>query len=211
MNNRELILESYFPVGVYLGHNEDYLVEARKVADKKLKGLKIEDDMFPVVQTESVVEELFPLATHIAQMSWDILKNQGYRVDSINTYLTEMWVQQFNYGGRHTEHAHGNSCQISGFYFIDVPKKSSFPFIHDPNHVKRYANLPEENERNITLATTTINYENIKEGDFVFFNSWLPHSFAPNRSRKPFRFIHFNVGVMPRQEQSSCPAPAEVI
>jgi hypothetical protein len=70
--------------------------------------------------------------------------------------------------------------------------------VHDPNHAKRQISLPENDMNNLTLASTTVNFaQNIKAGDFYFFNSWLPHSFAPNRSTKPFKFIHFNVGVMP--------------
>jgi hypothetical protein len=39
----------------------------------------------------------------------------------------------------------------------------------------------------------------------MFTNSWLPHSFTKNPSKKPFKFIHFNVGVMPAPQQQQQP------
>jgi hypothetical protein len=29
----------------------------------------------------------------------------------------------------------------------------------------------------------------------MFSNGWLPHAFEKNSSKKPFRFLHWNIGV----------------
>ena len=51
-----------------------------------------------------------------------------------------------------------------------------------------------------------------KEGQLMFTNSWLPHSFTKNQSKKPIRFIHFNIAVAQAQQNQCCEKPqAEII
>jgi len=39
-----------------------------------------------------------------------------------------------------------------------------------------------------------------ENGMLLFSNSWLPHSFTRNGSDKPFKFLHFNLGIMAAPE-----------
>jgi hypothetical protein len=64
---------------------------------------------------------------------------------------------------------------------------------------------------NATVASDMINFE-LKPGDLILTNNWLPHSFTRHAAEEPIRFIHFNVFVQPvMQGSQTCPAPAEVI
>ena len=36
-------------------------------------------------------------------------------------------------------------------------------------------------------------YYSVKPGDFVFFNSFMPHSYQHHKGREKFRFVHFNM------------------
>jgi uncharacterized protein (TIGR02466 family) len=208
----QLVFNQHFSCGVYSISKPNFLEDVKKVADRELRKLKVQDKMYPIIQTGTIFDEsLQNFANYIAQISWDILSDQGYDMRYLNTSLSEMWAQQFDFRGLHVEHVHNFGAQISGFYFLEVPDNSSFPCIHDPNHAKRQIKLPELDETKITMASTTINYQ-VKEGDLFLFNSWLPHSFVPNRNKtKPFKFIHFNVSVIPAQQNCEIPPAAEVI
>ena len=50
-----------------------------------------------------------------------------------------------------------------------------------------------------------------EEGQIVFTNSWLPHSFTRNESDKSFIMIHFNLGVTYTPQIVSFNQDAEVI
>jgi ectoine hydroxylase-related dioxygenase (phytanoyl-CoA dioxygenase family) len=83
---------------------------------------------------------------------------------------------------------------MSGFYFLEVPENSCKACFHDPNRGKLQIALPEKDESKISYASTTACYD-VNPGDLIIFNSWLPHSFTPNKSDQPFKFIHFNTVV----------------
>jgi hypothetical protein len=54
--------------------------------------------------------------------------------------------------------------------------------------------LPEANPSQATLASTMINFKP-QPGMMMFAPAWLAHSFGRNASKKPFRFVHFNLTV----------------
>ena len=49
-------------------------------------------------------------------------------------------------------------------------------------------------------GTPAINFTP-KPGMFMFAPAWLPHAFSRHGSKKPFRFIHFNMGVQAVRQQ----------
>ena len=87
-----------------------------------------------------------------------------------------------------------SGAQITGFYFLECPENSCRPVFQDPRPAKYYAHLQEANPMMATLSSNEINYQP-NAGDFFFTNSWLPHSFTRNANVKPFKFIHFSLGV----------------
>ena len=109
-----------------------------------------------------------------------------------------MWTQEhYKFSGQ-DEHVHPN-MQISGFYFLDVPKNTPKVIIHDPRPSKVFSALPEVDMTQATYASTMINFTP-EPGTLLLTNSWLPHSFTKNPSEKPFRFIHFNLGIVAKQQ-----------
>ena len=38
----------------------------------------------------------------------------------------------------------------------------------------------------------SIHYK-VKPGEFIFFNSYMPHSYVHHKGNEKFRFIHFNM------------------
>ena len=74
--------------------------------------------------------------------------------------------------------------------------------IFDPRPAKRQIGLYERDVSQVTYGSTQINFD-IKAGDIIFLNSWIGHGFTPNASDKEFRFIHFNVGVIPAPSKAT--------
>jgi uncharacterized protein (TIGR02466 family) len=164
-----------------------YLDDARK--KNKL------DKTFPVVQGDNMFADpkIQPFADFVSGAANQILVSQGYNMTGLKMAYTEMWAQEHQTGSGHEEHIHGGN-QISGFYFLDVPKDGPRMVFHDPKAAKVYATLPEDDITQATIASNMINYTP-EPGMFIFTNSWLPHTIQRNASKQPIRLIHFNLAV----------------
>ena len=189
----------------------EYLDIAKKVSKKYIAKRKKEIELnpnYPVYMTEAINydPEMLDFSNFVAQIAWDILDSQGYAMNFFTTYFSEMWTQEHHQHSAMEKHIHGNGSVISGFYFLDVPKNSSRIIFHEPKDSKTITNLPERNMLDVTHASSMINFVP-KEGQLMFTNSWLPHSFTKNQSKKPLRFIHFNVAVGQAAMPQSCEKP----
>lgn len=214
MNKKELVESHYFMSAVYTTEVPEYLDSLRKVSKEYLTQSKKQVTMnkiYPVMMSPNFVqdERVKPFVQLIEQTSLGIMINQGYDMSSFDVLCHEVWAQEHHQFSGQEEHIHPN-CQISGFYFLDVPKDSSRVVFHDGNQAKKMIALPESNMNNATYASTMINYEP-KPGMMMFTNSWLSHSFLKNSSKKPFTFIHFNVTLMYKQGSLEHTGSAEVI
>jgi uncharacterized protein (TIGR02466 family) len=204
-----------FTCPVFMMDKLEYLEITRKVSKKFIAKRKKEIELnpnYPAYMTESINydSEMLEFANFVAQAGWDILNSQGYAMDMFGTYFTEMWTQEHHQHSTMEKHIHGNGAVLSGFYFLDVPKDSSRIIFHEPKDSKVITNLPERDMSQGTHASSMINFVP-KEGQLMITNSWLPHSFTKNESKKPITFIHFNIAVQQAAQQSCSTQQAEVI
>ena len=195
----------YFPSVLYTIDKPEFIAPLRAISNEYLDLARQShqlNELYPVYMTQGFQNDarISDFVRFIGTTSWDILAGQGYNMAPFHTFITELWCQEHFKFSQMDEHLHGNGNQISGFYFLDIPEESPRAVIHDPRSAKKYANLPEANAANATYASLAINFLP-KVGQFMFTNSWLPHSFTKNPSNSPFRFIHFNVGIMPAPPQ----------
>jgi uncharacterized protein (TIGR02466 family) len=209
---------AHFVSTVYVIDKPEFLEPVRKVsmeylADVKKNGPKF-NPMFPVYQTSGIAHEpeLAEFTSFIANSTWAILNDQGHAMNNMSTYFLEMWCQEHQKYSGHDEHTHSHGSQISGFYFIDVPKDSCMLTLHDPRPAKTQITLYEKDVAKITQASSKVNYVP-KPGQMYFINSWLPHSVTRNSSKSPMRMVHFNLGVksIPARPQSTPASAATVI
>jgi uncharacterized protein (TIGR02466 family) len=211
-----LAVDRLFSSPVYIIKKPEFLKVTRTISKKFINKRKIENElnpMYPVYMTENLNSdpEMLEFANYVAQTAWNILDSQGYAMELFRTYFTEMWCQEHHTMSSMERHIHGNGAVISGFYFMDCPENSSKIIFHDPRDSKVITSLPEKNVSDATYASNMINFIP-KEGMVILSNSSLAHSFTKNESKKPMRFIHFNIAVIPVQMQQSCnTTPAEVI
>jgi hypothetical protein len=214
--NELLASYQYFPTAIYMIDKPEFLTAAREVSNQYIKELKKTqpqpNQIYPIYQTNNMFTEkkIEPLASYIAQTTWNILKEQGHNMAGMTTYFLEMWCQELHKMASQDEHVHGYGSQMVGFYFLDCPKDSSRIVIHDPRAARKQINLPETNVNDATYASTMINFQP-KAGQLFFANSWLSHSFTRHANKSPLRFIHFNMGVMVNTQQQQKQQPAATI
>jgi hypothetical protein len=204
----------YFPSVLYTIERPEFLDTMTTVSQEYLEAIyKSQDynEIYPVYQTQGFQNDprIMDFVRFIGQTSWDILAGQGYNMAPLHTFITELWCQEHRKYSGQEEHLHGHGNQISGFYFLDVPDDSPRATIFDPRPAKQYANLHETDSAKPTYASHTIHFLP-KLGQFMFMNSWLPHGFTKNPNDKPFKLIHFNVGITPApQNQHTQAAPQQ--
>ena len=200
------IQQHYFPTTVYGLDKPEFLPATRAVADdyiNKRRGEVELNEQYPVYMTEGIDRDprIKDFVQFVAQLGWEILNDQGYAMDQINTHFTEMWVQEHYKTSIMEQHTHGFGAQISGFYFLECPENCSRVVFYDPKPTKSIIGLPERDMIKITAASNMINFA-AKPGMLMLTNSWLPHSFTKNMADTPMRFIHFNIGI--RRAPNAC-------
>jgi len=207
---------TYFPSMIYTIEKPEFLKDVKAVSDERLKAAKATrkiDPIYPVMMTDNLFtdERISEFSKYVGSTAWNILQSQGYAMDRLATTFESMWTQEHHKHSLMEQHVHGFGAQLIGFYFLEVPDKSSHVIFHDPRAGKVQGNLPEASMSMVTPASNTIHF-NPKPGLLMFANSWLPHSFGRHAANKPMKFVHFNMTVQLAQQQScAVPPAAEII
>jgi uncharacterized protein (TIGR02466 family) len=206
----------YFPTIIYTIEKPEFLDAVNKIAEEALveerKNKKLHET-YPVYMTGNLYDktDIIPFQYYVGQTAYNILSEQGYNLDNVEAYFSELWCQEhYKYSGM-DQHTHGAGSQIVGFYFLEVPENGSRVVFHDPRAGKPLISWNERDVRQATAASNMINFEP-KPGLLIFTNAWLPHSFTRNESDKPMKFIHFNIGLRHAMPVNACQMPqAEVV
>jgi uncharacterized protein (TIGR02466 family) len=193
------MVDLLFPSAVMRLSEPQYLATTKEVLTQYLA--RVKPNQWNVCQSEAMFDDrLDDLFTTIAATSFDMLLDQGYNMTNKQTRVVELWGQEFLRTGQHVEHVHGDGMQVTGFYFVNTPENGSMPMVFDPRAGKKQISMRQSNLDEVSYASDQV-ILNVKAGDFMFFNSWLPHGFTRHESDEPFQFIHFNVCV------ENAPAP----
>ena len=202
----ELTRQDIFTCPIYRGMNTDFLY-LDKASDPIIEDLK--KDFKEKLRKKEIEQlpnsyhshnlwqnkEFQPFVHYVMQQMWNILSWQGYDLKGKKPLLQECWVQEFpEEGGFHDIHIHSNN-HMSGFYFLKCNNKTSKPSFHDPRAGKVMTDLRQSDSKQITHASSIVNYP-VKPGQFIFFNSYMPHAYSHYKSEgqnEKFRFIHFNM------------------
>jgi uncharacterized protein (TIGR02466 family) len=205
----------HFATPVYIIQQPQFLDVVRAIAADSITqvhGDKKPDKIHPVRMSGNMLEDerIAPFAEFIANTAWNILSSQGFAMEGFSTSFTELWCQEHFQTSSMDYHNHPGGNFIVGFYFLDVPEGAPTLVIHDPRPSRIMLNLPEIDPSQATLASTMVNFKP-QPGVVMFAPAWLAHSFGRNASKKPFRFVHFNLTVQ-QTPSAVCPvSSAEVI
>lgn len=198
----------FFETPIYIEHRPEFLDKVAPIGQMGIDLVKSSPDfeidpIYPVIQSGPLNHpDMFDFIQYITQLAWNILNDQGYAMEKYNTFVSEVWSQQIEKHGQQFEHIHGAGSQISGFYFTSVPANSSYPRFKDPRPGKRQLELPLKNHHVMSMGKSDVML-GVQAGDIVMTNSWLEHSFVPNKSDEPFEFIHFNIITSPAVRNTS--------
>ena len=199
-------VEDTFKCPIYLADKPEWVDKLNKASDPIIERVrknwkkKIKDPKDPTKQMPNSLHsellwqypEFKDIANLILQQSWNILHWQGYNLTGKLPMLTELWVQEFpEEGGFHDIHEHGNN-HISGFYFLKCNEKTSHPVFHDPRPGKKMTDLQMRDPSKLNYGSGQVHYK-VKPGQFIFFNSYMPHAYIHHKGKEKFRFIHFNM------------------
>lgn len=207
----------FFPSVIYTHSKPEFLEVVKTSANEALDFVRKEfdkDSVYPAIMSPSMIGDprTNVFEQFIAESAYAILVDQGYAMQDLVAYVSELWCQEHPKTSSMDQHVHNHGVMISGFYFLEVPENGCLAEFHDPRPGKVQASLPEADIKTVTHASNSL-YIKPKAGDFVFSNSWLPHSFTRNGSTELVKFIHFNVSVMsaPTQPKTdTSPAPVVV-
>lgn len=205
---------NYFPSSIFTVEVPKFIEKVKEVSNEKLKIAKEKrkiDPIYPVAMTDNLFGDprMENFCQYVGGTSWNILQSQGYAMDNLSTTFTELWTQEHHKHSLMEQHVHGFGVQLVGFYFLEVPEKSSNVVFHDPRAGKVQSNLPEANMATVSFASNSIHFVP-KPGLMIFSNAWLPHSFGRHASNKPLKFVHFNITVQVNPP-AVCVAPAAEI
>jgi uncharacterized protein (TIGR02466 family) len=202
-----LTQNNIFYNSVYFDQKKGWLEKLNKVTDPYILEIKNKNlltnkkDFVIVHHSNCLIQDINfnEFVNYINSNAFNILNNQGFDLTNYILTTTDLWVQEFASlgGGNHNSHIHWNG-HISGFYFLKCSEKTSYPIFHDPRPGRMMNLLPEKNESQISLASSSFHFKP-EPGTFIFFNSYLPHEFAVDHGIDPFRFIHFNIQAFPKQ------------
>lgn len=216
IQNTQLQVAYHFPCPIYLIERPDFLDVVNYVSEEALEVQRKErelDDIYPVYMTGNYFADprLAKFTEFVGSTAWNILNEQGYAMQNQAVSFTEMWTQEHHKHSAMDAHVHGYGSQIVGFYFLETPEDCSRVVFHDPRSGKVQIDLPEQDMTKATPASKMINFVP-KQGMLIFANSWLMHSFTRHAAEKPIKFVHFNLTVIPAENQvCNTPPPAEVV
>ena len=203
-NNTETIQEAiYFSSPVWVDYRPEFLKDCindtefyiKEARTNNKKTIKDTND-FGITHHSAPMQnnpKFLNIMGYIAQRSWEFLDAQGFDLSKHSLVFNDFWVQEFakNGGGHHDTHVHHNN-HVSGFYFLKCSEKTSFPIFHDPRPGAVMTKLPLKNEFEISHGSEAINFRPTS-GTMIFFNGYIPHQFAVDHGKEPFRFIHWNM------------------
>ena len=121
----------------------------------------------------------------------DTFKEYGWRYIPGKINLTEMWAIINKKNNFNIEHTHPNNY-LSAAYYVKAPENCGKFLVENPNSVSNhsYPRISKETELNANIRGL-----DVKEGDLLFFPSYLPHKVGRNMSDEDRIVISFNINV----------------
>jgi hypothetical protein len=132
------------------------------------------------------------LTNYILETSKNILEGQGYNMNRYELFLSGLWGQNIRKGQSTDAHTHKNS-QICGWIFLEAPAGGSYPIFYDTRLNKDMIELDYTQKQDITVATSSIDFNNVVPGTIIFANSWMRHQLSISHVEQPTKVIHFIV------------------
>ena len=199
-----MYINEYFKTPIWTEEKPEFVKSLNKASDKYIKEARKRDKKiirankdFGTSHHSSPLthdNDFIDFRNYIGQKCWEFLDHHGYNMKLYTTLFSEMWVQEFSKkgGGHHSAHVHWNQ-HVSGFYFLKVNEKTSYPIFHEPRGGARATKLKMKPELKGVFHGTELVHFRPKPGTLIIFPGYLEHEYAVDHGKAPFRFIHWNI------------------
>jgi hypothetical protein len=106
----DLLTTVCFPSIVYTIDKPEFIEKCKIACDKSINEITSKiDNIYSVKMSTTLLDksEISNFANFVVNVGWDILKNQGYDLNGLETFFTEMWCQEHHKTGNMDQHVHG--------------------------------------------------------------------------------------------------------
>ena len=187
----------YFPSSVYREEYPDWVGYTRQVV-QKYYDQSASNGVLDQTAHMAGDPDLKFLVDYLVLASDTILREQGYDMDKYELYVSGLWGQDVKCNGGTNVHVHKHS-QICGWLFLETPEGGAYPVYHEPRMNKQMVELDYIQGAELTNASSSVHFNNIKPGTVLMANSWMQHQLIQNNSQMETKSVHFIVSHKDRQ------------
>ena len=182
----------YFPSRVYRDERPDLAQQVLPICNDRFNEVRNPNDA--ICQTPHLGHEvdLRQLSDYLLLSAGNILREQGYKVEKYDFYVSGLWGQEIKQNSHTQRHMQKNS-QICGWFFLEVPNSGATTVYYDTRINKSMIELDFEQRENIEFATSSIHFDNMQPGTVLFSNSWIEHQLTGSASEQPTKCIYFTI------------------
>jgi len=181
----------YFPSCVYRDEQPEWVNYTRQVV-QKYYDQAASNGLLDQTGHMANDPDLKFLVDYLVLASDTILREQGYDMDKYELYVSGLWGQDVKCNGGTDVHVHKHS-QICGWFFLETPEGGAYPVYHEPRMNKRMVELDSIQGPELTNASPTVHFNNVKPGTILMANSWVQHQLMQNNSQAQTKSVHFIV------------------
>jgi hypothetical protein len=181
----------YFPSCVYRDEQPEWVDYTRQVVQKYYNAAASGNSVDQTAHMANDPELKF-LVDYLILASDTILREQGYDMDKYDLYVAGLWGQDVKCNGGTNVHVHKHS-QICGWFFLETPQGGAYPVYHEPRMNKQMVELDYVQGTELTNASSSVHFANIKPGTILMANSWMQHQLTQNNVQEQTKSIHFIV------------------
>ena len=181
----------YFPSCIYRDEHPDWVGYTRQVV-QKYYDQSASNGMLDQTAHMANDPDLKFLVDYLILATDTILREQGYDMDKYELYVPGLWGQDVKCNGGTNIHVHKHS-QICGWFFLETPEGGAYPVYHEPRMNKQMVELDYVQGTELTNASSSVHFNNIKPGTILMANSWMQHQLVQNNAQALTKSVHFIV------------------
>ena len=187
----------YFPSSVYREEYPDWVGYTRQVV-QKYYDQSASNGVLDQTAHMAGDPDLKFLVDYLVLASDTILREQGSDMDKYELYVSGLWGQDIKCNGGTNVHVHKHS-QICGWLFLETPEGGAYPVYHEPRMNKQMVELDYVQGTELTNASSSVHFNNIKPGTILMANSWMQHQLVQNNAQALTKSVHFIVSHKEKQ------------
>jgi hypothetical protein len=182
----------YFPSRVYRDERPDLIEYVLPISEWYIDKCRNNNLLFSKSDNMRNECNARQLCDYLLLSTNNILRDQGYMVEKYDFYISSLCAQELK-GGGETDRLFYKNSQLCGYFFLEVPEPSPRVIYYDARTNKNMIELDFIQEEDISLATNSIHFANIKPGTVLLSNSWMEHHLINDASNSVTKCLNFTI------------------